>query len=73
MIYILPANPSIPAISLSRLRARARRGGYRILQDRPTGTYSLVDAKLNLPLLGLDRVELVDIARAVEAVRTNHV
>jgi hypothetical protein len=28
---------------------------------------------LNLPLLGLDRVELVEIARAVEAVRTNHV
>lgn len=67
MIYILPANPSSPTISLPRLRRRARRNGYRVLKDRGTGGYSLFDAKLNLPLLGLDRVELVDIARAVVA------
>jgi hypothetical protein len=69
--YILPSNPTSPPVSLSCIRSRARRKGYRVVFDRSTQTYSLVDARLSLPLLGLDRVELVEIARAVESVRTN--
>jgi hypothetical protein len=65
--YIVPRNPSSSALSLHRLQARARHAGYRVLQDRGTGTFSLVDARLNLPLLGLDRVELIEIARAIVA------
>jgi len=66
--YLLPANPG-PALSLPRLRYRARRVGYAIARDRFSGTYSLIDLRLRVPLMGLDGVELAMIARAVEAAR----
>lgn len=69
MIYIVPRDPTSPPLSLPCLRKRARRAGYRVLQDRSTGAFSLVDARLHLPLLGLDRVDLPAIANAIEAAR----
>jgi hypothetical protein len=70
MIYFVPENPASPVLSLSCLRSRARRAGYRIQADHgQAGTFSLFDARLHLPIAGLDHVGLAEIARAVEAVR----
>jgi hypothetical protein len=71
MHYIVRANPTSPIISLTlrRLRARAKRAGYRVTWDRYRQTYSLVDAQLCRPLLGLDHVALSAIVDAVEQVR----
>ena len=69
MLYVLPANPTSPLASLKRLRESARRAGYLISHDRCTETFSLVDARLHLPLLGLDHVGLPEIARAIESLR----
>ncbi len=70
-IYILPGNPATPPLSLSRLRSRARRAGYRIARDLYANTYSLVDPRLRTPLIGLHHVELPKIARAVEMARAH--
>jgi hypothetical protein len=71
MRYLLPANPASPSTSLKQLRGRARRDGYLIAADYCTGTFTLVDARLRLPLLGLDHVGLPEIAHAIEHVRNN--
>jgi hypothetical protein len=70
MLYVLPANPASPKSSLKNLRESARRAGYLIAADYVTGTFTLVDARLRLPLLGLDHVGLAAIAHAIETVRT---
>jgi hypothetical protein len=67
MNYLLTAQPSRP-VSLPTIRERARRAGYQIAADYCTGTFTLVDSRLRLPLLGLDHVGLAEIARAIEAV-----
>jgi len=67
MLYILPKSSTSPILSLAALRARAGRCGYRIEHDRH-GDWSLVDARLELPLVGLDHVALVEIVRAIETV-----
>jgi len=69
MQYLLPANPASPSPSLKQLRERARCSGYLIAADYCTGTFTLVDARLRLPILGLDHVGLPEIARAIETVR----
>jgi hypothetical protein len=69
MIYVVPTDPTSPIISLSRLRSRARRVGYRIARDRYGETFSLIDDRLCVPLLGLDHVGLIDIAHAIETAR----
>jgi hypothetical protein len=71
VIYVIPADPTTPLISLPRLRRHAKRAGYRISFDRNTGAFTLVDARLRLPLLGLEQVGLPEIAHAVEAARAN--
>jgi hypothetical protein len=68
-LYVLPAEASRASLSLPVLRERARRRGLLIAADRTTGTFSLVDARLRCPLVGLDRVGLPDIAQAVELIR----
>jgi hypothetical protein len=69
VIYLLPCDTATPIISLPCLRSRAKRAGYRIARDRYTETYSLIDARLHIPLLGLDHVGLPEIANAIEAAR----
>jgi hypothetical protein len=69
MLYVLPKNPASPPVSISALRGRAKRLGYRIATDRYSGTHSLIDAKTGLPLTNLDHVALIAIANVVEAVR----
>ena len=69
MIYFLPKNPASPPVSISALRGRAKRLGYRIATDRYSGTHSLIDAQTGLPLTNLDHVALVTIANVVEDVR----
>jgi hypothetical protein len=69
MLYVIPADPASPPISLRRLRARAKRAGYQIACDRYAQSFSLIDARLRVPLQGLDHVGLGEIARAIEAVR----
>ena len=69
MIYVLPKNPASPPVSLSCLRSRARRCGYRIASDRYSETYSLIDARTGLPLAALDHVALHTIADVIEVVR----
>jgi hypothetical protein len=69
MLYVLPADPASPVVSLSRLRSRARRVGYRIARDRHAKTFSLIDDRLRVPLVGLDHVTLIEIAHAIESVR----
>lgn len=69
MIYFVPSNPASPPVTLPCLRSRARRAGYRVAADRYAPTFSLVDARLRRPLLGLDHVGLNDIARAVEVIQ----
>jgi hypothetical protein len=73
MHYVLPANPASPKSSLKRLRENARRAGYLIAADYVTGTFTLVDARLRLPLLGLDHVGLPAIAHAIQTVRAEKV
>ena len=69
-MYFLPENPATRFVSLPRLRARARRAGYRIQTDHgDSRTFSLFDARLHVPLVGLDHVSLAEIARAIETVR----
>jgi hypothetical protein len=70
MLYVLPADPATPKSSLKTLRQTARRAGYLIAADYTTDTFTLVDARLRLPLLGLNHVGLPEIAHAIEAVRT---
>jgi hypothetical protein len=70
MLYVLPANPASPKSSLKSLRQTARRAGYLIAADYTTGTFTLVDARLRLPLLGLDHVGLPEIAHAIRTART---
>jgi hypothetical protein len=67
MMYFLPADPSSPPSSLKRLRERARRAKYLIAADHYTGTFSLIDARLRRPLVGLEHVGLPEIANAIEA------
>jgi hypothetical protein len=69
MNYLLPAEPARASVSLPAIRERARRRGLLIARDRTNGLFSLVDARLRLPLLGLDRVGLADVAQAVEFIR----
>jgi hypothetical protein len=71
MVYLLPENPASSVLSLPRLRSRARRAGYLVSRDRYTGDFSLIDARLRVPLRGLDHVGLGVIVRAVEAARTS--
>jgi hypothetical protein len=66
--YVIPAAPTTP-LSLPRLRARAKRAGYQVARDRYSNTFSLIDARLRVPLAGFDHVGLPEIARAVEAAR----
>ena len=73
MQYMIAQNPATPTLSLARLRSRARRSGYRVARDRYANTFSLIDARLHVPLLGLDHVGLPEIAHAVEAARFSHV
>jgi len=72
MQYLLSANPASPTTSLKQLRERARYVGYLIAADYCTGTFTLVDARLRLPLLGLDHVGLPEIAHAIEIVRKSN-
>ena len=72
MQYLLPGNPASPSTSLKQLRERARCAGYLVAADRCTGTFTLVDARLRLPLLGLDHVGLPEIAHAIEIVRKSN-
>jgi hypothetical protein len=67
MIYFLKAAPA-SAISLNLLREQAGRAGYLIACGRGS-TFSLIDARLHRPLIGLDHVTLAEIARAVEIIR----
>jgi hypothetical protein len=68
-MYILPQECTSPPLSLPNLRRRAKRVGYRISRDPYSATFSLIDARLRIPLLGLDHVGLSEIARAVQAAR----
>jgi hypothetical protein len=67
MHYIVPADPhtSGSLFKLNSLRARARRRGYWITHDRHAGTWSLVDAGLKRPLVGLQNINLIEIAHAI--------
>ena len=67
MVYIVPESPTSPIISLAALRTRAGQCGYHITHDRHD-TWSLIDARVGLPLVGLDHVTLVEIVRAIETV-----
>jgi hypothetical protein len=69
VIYVIPADPTSPPVSLPNLRRRAKCVGYCIARDRYAETFSLVDARLRIPLLGLDHVGLNQIANAIEAAR----
>jgi hypothetical protein len=69
VIYILPTDPTRAPVSFPALRQRANRLGYRIFSDRYAETYSLIDAKLHLPVSGLEHVGLAMIANAIEEVR----
>jgi hypothetical protein len=69
VIYVIPADPTSPLISLPCLRRRAKRVGYHISRDHYAETFSLVDARLRIPLLGLDHVGLSEIANAIEVAR----
>jgi hypothetical protein len=69
VIYLVPANPTSPPVSLPSLRRRAKSVGYRIARDRYGETFSLIDARLRIPLLGLDHVGLPEIAHAIQAAR----
>jgi hypothetical protein len=71
MQYLLPANPASPSTSLKQLRERARCAGYLVAADRCTDTFTLVDARLRVPLLGFEHVGLPEIAHAIEHVRNN--
>ena len=71
MQYLLAANPASPSTSLKQLRERARCTGYLVAADRCTGTFTLVDARLRVPLLGFEHVGLPEIAHAIEHVRNN--
>ena len=73
MIYVIPADPTSPKVSLRCLRSRAKAAGYRIARDRYAETYSLIDARLRIPLLGLDHVGLPEIAQAVQAAQDQYV
>jgi hypothetical protein len=70
VIYVIPADPTSPKISLRCLRSRAKQVGYCIARDRYAETFSLVDARLRIPLLGLDHVGLNEIANAIEAAQS---
>jgi len=69
MLYVLPADPASPKSSLKTLRQTARRAGYLIAADYTTDTFTLVDARLRLPLLGLNHVGLPEIANAIAVAR----
>jgi hypothetical protein len=69
MLYVLPADPASPLVSLPNLRSRAKRRGYRISYDRNTGAFTLVDSHLRRPIVGLEHVGLPEIANAIEATR----
>jgi hypothetical protein len=56
MIFIVPADPTTPVKSLRRLRAQAKRSGHLVNRDRYANTYSLIDARLRVPLFGFDHV-----------------
>jgi hypothetical protein len=71
LIYIVPSDPSSPVLSFAALRKRARRAGFRIVTDRYTGTFTLIDARLGLPIGELEHVSLVTVANAVEAARSS--
>jgi hypothetical protein len=71
MHYIVSADPTSSSFKLSSLRARARRYGYWITHDRHAGTWSLVDADLKRPLVGLQNINLIDIARVIFALPAN--
>jgi hypothetical protein len=62
MFYVLPSDPSSPPVSLTCLRKRAKRAGFYIARDRYTDTFSLIDARTGLPLVGLDHVKLPAVA-----------
>jgi hypothetical protein len=71
MHYIVPADPTSNSFRLSSLRARAKRRGYWITRDRHAGTWSLIDVDLRRPLVGLQNVGLVEIARAISTLPGN--
>jgi hypothetical protein len=69
VIYIVPTDPTRPLVSITCLRARARRLDYRIIADRYAETFTLIDAKLHLPVSGLEHVTIHTIANVLEAAR----
>jgi len=69
--YIVPSDPTSRSLKLGNLRARARRHGYWITHDRHANTWSLIDADLKRPLVGLQNINLIDIARAIFALPVN--
>jgi hypothetical protein len=72
MHYALSARlTSPPTTSLKAIRERARRHGYLLSTDYTTSAFTLVDANLRLPILGLDHVGLPEIACAIEHLRNN--
>jgi hypothetical protein len=68
-IYFIPGDPTSPKEALPRIRAHAKRVGFRVQRDRYAPTFSLIDARLGVPLLGYDHVGLPAIAHAVEIAR----
>jgi hypothetical protein len=69
MHTLLRANPASPPIKLKTIRERARRENY-LIDAHPTGDFSLIDARLRLPVAGLEHVGLNMIVVAIEIVRT---
>jgi hypothetical protein len=65
-LYFLPRNPARAATPLKVLRERARRIEYLIDAHYPTGDFSLIDARLHLPIAGLEHVSLSAIAAAID-------
>ena len=65
-MYFLPDHPATP-VPLPRIRALARRVGYRLQTDRfRSATFSLFDEKIGAPIAGLDHVGLGEIVHALD-------
>jgi hypothetical protein len=61
--YIISSYPTTPNLSLLRSRALAHREGHRLARDHDASTFSLIDARLRVPLR---------IANAIEFARPTH-
>lgn len=66
--YLISADPSTPHVSANAINKRARRRGYMLVHDRHANWWSLYDRRLRLPIAGLDRATLAEIAHAVDSV-----